>query len=157
MLDIFFHAESWWKLALKDRPRRPCCFLEILSSLSDLAIPWPCVGGCDSCLMVPNGKFQRPNLCQLSLWNVIMQCKFPPTWEGKKVVWRKWWEMNYSNIWVAVNSLIFTPAFTCLNTVLILSDIIRSHYPESFLTSCLYKNTTLPTGAKSLICHSHTL
>lgn len=79
MLDIFFHAESWWKLALKDLPRRPCCFLEILSSLSDLAIPGACVGGCDSCVMVPNGKFQKPNLCQLSLWNAIMQCKFPPT------------------------------------------------------------------------------
>lgn len=156
MLDIFFHAESWWKLALKERPRRPCCFLEILSSLSDLAIPWPCVGGCDSCLMVPNGKFQRPNLCQLSLWNVIMQCKFPPTWEGKEVGWRKWWKMNYT-MWSPINSLIFflpSPASIQHLAFQTSSGYIILHFSWP---SCLYKNSTTPTGTKSPVCHSHAL
>lgn len=114
MLDIFFHVESWWKLALKDLPRRPCGFLEILSSLSDLASPWACVGGCDSCLIVPNGKFHKPNLCQLSLWNAMRQCKFPPTWEEQKKnedkketslisLWGPYWLLGgviLSHVWI---------------------------------------------------------
>ena len=45
----------------------------------DFTISWACAEGWDSCLMVSSGKSQRPNLCQLSLWNAMMQCKFSPT------------------------------------------------------------------------------
>lgn len=52
----------------------------------------------------------------------------------------------------------YVSPFTCLKTILILSGIIGSHYPASFLASCLYQNITVLTGAKTpslSLYHSH--
>lgn len=48
----------------------------------------------------------------------------------------------------SMNSLIFLPS-PASKQYLILSDIIGSHYPASFLTSCLYKNVTMHPEAKT--------
>lgn len=48
-------------------------------------------------------------------------------------------------MWVPMNCFMFPPS----KQYLPFSDIIRSPYPASFLTSWLYKNITMPTGAKT--------
>ena len=76
------HGRGYWtsfSTSSPDGKQHLCCFLEILSPVSDFTVSWACAEGCDSCLMVSSGKSQRPNLCQQSLWNAMMQCKFSPT------------------------------------------------------------------------------
>lgn len=53
-----------------------------------------------------------------------------------------------------MNCLIFPPS-PASKQYLPFSDTIRSPYPASFLTSCLYKNITMPTGAKTTPHHPY--
>ena len=79
--------------------------------------------------MSSNGKFQRPNLCHLSLWNAMMQCKFPPGFFVFRYcsLLSKCWISRYSGFWVFRSAHFLQGIAVCF----LLDSPIKNQYSTS--------------------------